>query len=93
MNFLHFYPVETDDGDVIVVNLSGAEANVIAMDDDNFRSYRSGRSVKHYGGHYTQSPAVIKPPSGSWHVTVDTGGFPGKVSASVRVVSGSVHAR
>ena len=72
VKFLRFYPFETDDGDAIVVNLSGTEANVMVMDDRNFRSYRSGgRRVNFFAGHYKSSPAVIRPPSGYWNVTVD----------------------
>jgi len=86
MKFLH-YEVTTETGDAILVSLSGTEANVMVMDDSNFRSYRSRSSFKYFGGHYKKSPAVVRPPnSGHWNVVVDLGGYAGKIEASVQVI-------
>ena len=85
VNFLHSV-VHTGPGDAILVKLAGTEANVMVMDDINFRAYSSGSSFSFLGGHYQQSPAVIKPSSGRWNVVVDLGGYKGKVGASVSVI-------
>lgn len=84
MNFLN-YEVSTGPNSVIEVILSGNAANVQVMDESNFQSFRSGRSHRHYGGYYTQSPILIKVPSGRWHVVVHLGGTAGHVSATVTV--------
>ncbi len=76
-------------GEIVEVTLSGSAANVRLMDSSNFQSYKNGRQHKYYGGHVTRSPVRLKiPHAGHWYVTVDTGGYPGKVSASVRVLPG-----
>lgn len=86
MNFIHSR-VEIENGDAIAVTLRGNEANVMVMSDSDFRSYRSGGRFKYFGGHYRQSPAVIRPPmTGAWNVVVDLGGKAGKVEASVNII-------
>ncbi len=85
MNFLHSQ-VQTNDGDAIEVSLRGNAANVMVMDSSDFHSYQRGRRFNYYGGHFTRSPAIIRPPSGHWHVVIDLGGRRGQVSASVRVI-------
>jgi len=86
MKFIHS-TVTTEEGDAIRVTLRGTEANVMVMDDINFRSYRSGGRFTYFGGHYKQSPAVIRPPlSGHWNVIVDLGGRSGEVRAVVSVI-------
>lgn len=85
MNFLHSV-VHTNPGDAILVKLAGTEANVMVMDDINFRAYSSGSSFRYIGGHYERSPAVIRPSSGRWNVVVDLGGYAGKVEATVSVI-------
>ncbi|WP_368670566.1 DUF1883 domain-containing protein [Myxococcus sp. AM011] len=90
VKFLH-YEVDTSDGDEVVVALSGNAANVRLMDTLNFSSFRRGRRHSYLGGHFTRSPAVLRPPHGGhWHVVVDLGGYRGSVHATVRVMrSGS----
>jgi hypothetical protein len=79
--------VELEDGDAVLVKLNGTEANVLVLDDCNYRSYRSGGRYTYFCGHYRQSPAVIRPPhGGDWNVVVDLGGSGGKVEASVHVI-------
>jgi hypothetical protein len=86
MKFLD-YQVQTQDGDVIRVDLSGNEANVRVMDESNFQSYRAGGQHRCFGRHYRKSPAIITPPhSGQWHVVVDLGRAAGRVRAAVRVL-------
>ena len=88
MNFLH-YEVTTGPTDSIRVSLTGNAANVLVMDDVNFQSYRSGSQHHYYGGYYTRSPAIIKPPhAGHWHVVVNLGGLIGTVNALVQVIPG-----
>jgi hypothetical protein len=89
MNFLHS-GVSTGPGDIVEVILQGNAANVMLMDTVNFQNYRNGRKFTYYGGHFTRSPAVVRPPHpGQWYVVVDLGGGAGRVSASVRVVRGT----
>lgn len=85
MKFLHS-EVHTSPGQAIEVSLQGNAANVLVMDTSGFYSYRRGDRVKYYGGHYSHSPAVIRPPAGHWHVVIDLGGRSGSVRASVRLV-------
>ena len=86
MNFLH-YMVSTQAGDLIQAFLTGNAAWVRVMDDLNFQCYRSGLQYQYYGGHYTQSPAIIRSPAaGSWNVVIDLGGMAGHVNATVRVL-------
>ena len=74
-------------GEIVEVTLNGNAANVKLMDSSNFSSYKSNRAHTYYGGHVTLSPHNITVPnSGRWYVTIDLGGFPGKVSSSIRVL-------
>lgn len=87
MKFRHFDLGRLEQGRVVNIELSGTEANVLLLDDSNFRSYRAGRRHHHYGGHATRSPVQLQVPhDGHWHVTVDLGGYAGRVSAQVAVV-------
>ncbi len=85
MKYLH-YEVETRARQRIVVHLHGTEANVCVMDADNFQKYESGDQFSYFGGHFKRSPAIIAPPSGKWHVTIDLGGGAGTVQASLSVM-------
>jgi len=85
-HFLHTeLSLEADD--VIQVTLAGDEANVLLLDDDTFAAYRAGQPFRQAaGGHFRQSPVVLRPPRpGTWHVVIDLGGLPGEVQASVVV--------
>lgn len=76
-------------GAVVEIELTGTEANVRLMDSANYSSYKSGLRHRYYGGHYRQSPVRIRVPSaGHWFVAIDYGGFAGRGTASVRVLSG-----
>jgi len=76
-------------GEIVEVTLKGNAANVKLMNSSNFSSYKSGRRHSYYGGHVTRSPhRITVPSSGTWYVTVDLGGYSGKVSSSVRVLPG-----
>jgi len=87
MKHTHYDLGNLNGGEIVEVTLSGTEANVCLMDDSNFRSYRAGRSFRHAGGHFKQSPVRLAVPGmGRGHVTVDLGGFGGSVSSSVRVI-------
>ena len=86
MKFLH-YQVNTGLGDRIRVALIGNAANVLVMDDANFQHFRQGLQHNYYGGYYTRTPAIIKPPKpGHWNVVVDLGGLPGSVKAVVQLL-------
>jgi hypothetical protein len=86
MNYLH-YTVTLGSADAVRVTLTGNAANVLVMDDSNFENYKRDQAYRYYGGYYTQSPAVIKPPHpGKWNVVVNLGGMAGNVNAVVQVV-------
>jgi hypothetical protein len=86
MKFLHSR-LETEDGDAILVKLSGTEANVQVMSDSDFRNYRSHGKYSYFGGHYRRSPAIIRPPSGGWwNIVIDLGGAGGRLEAAVSVL-------
>jgi hypothetical protein len=86
MKFLH-YIVTIGSGDAVRVHLTGNAANVLVMDDSNFRLYNEGKEYRYYGGYYTRTPAIIRPPSpGRWNVVVNLGGGVGSVNAIVHVV-------
>jgi hypothetical protein len=76
-------------GERVQVSLRGSAANVRLMDSSNFSSYKNGRKHKYYGGHVTKSPVTLTVPnSGRWYVTVDLGGYSGKVSSSIQKLPG-----
>jgi hypothetical protein len=91
MQFLQFDLGHQPRGAVIEVMLRGNAANVLLLDSSNFQSYRSGRRYSYHGGHVARSPYRLAiPRSERWHVVVDTGGYPGRVSASVNVLPGAL---
>ena len=87
MKFNHYDLGNLFQGQTAIVSLSGSAANVLLLDDLNFRHYRSGQRYNYRGGYTTQSPyRVTIPSSGRWHIVVDLGGYTGNVTSSVRVV-------
>ena len=76
-------------GDRIQVSLKGNAANVRLMDSSNYNNYRAGRQHHYYGGYVKRSPIVLTvPSSGHWYVTIDLGGYPGRVSSAVQKLPG-----
>lgn len=91
MQFQQFDLGQLKGGEVVEVTLKGNAANVKLMNSSNFQSYKSGRRHTYYGGHVTRSPyRVSVPSSGRWYVTIDLGGYAGKISSSVRVLPGKL---
>lgn len=87
MSFTHYNLGDLRGGEVFEVSLSGTEANVLLMDDYNFRNYRARRSSTYLGGHVKRSPVVLQVPrAGHWHIAVDLGGYPGSVRSNVRQI-------
>ena len=87
MRFNHWSLGHRNQGDIIVVTISGNAANVRLLDSTNFQNYKSGRRHNFHGGLITRSPAEIPiPRSGSWHVAIDMQGLRGQSRASVSVV-------
>ena len=88
MNYLHYNLGYLEKGKIIEVILS-AQANVKLMDNTNFNNYKNGKRHNYYGGRATVSPTRVPiPSSGNWHLTVDLGGYSGKIKASVNVLPG-----
>ena len=87
MEFLHYQLSNVNGGDIVEVHLSSA-ANVCLLTTMEFYNYKSGSSFNYRGGYVTVSPYHITIPySGTWHVTIDLGGYSGSVSCSVTVIS------
>ena len=85
MNYL-VYELNAQGGDVVQVTLD-KQANVRLMDSTNYQSYRNGRRHQFHGGLAKTSPCCVPVPhTGRWYVTIDLGGYGGRVNASVRVV-------
>lgn len=83
------YEFDASAGDVAEVTLDRA-ANVLLMDNGNYRAYRQGCEYQYHGGYATRSPMRLSVPSdGHWHVVIDLGGGPGQVRASTRLLSGA----
>ena len=75
-------------GEIVQVSLSNV-ANVRLMDYGNYSKYKNGRSHHFYGGLAKKSPIRIAiPRSGHWYVTIDLGGYSGKVNHSLQVLPG-----
>jgi hypothetical protein len=80
-------------GSIVVVTLSGNQANVRLMTPAAFNSFRSGRRYSFQGGRATRSPVRIPiPRDGNWVVVVDMQGLRGTVRASARVEPGPLPA-
>lgn len=93
MQFTHYDLGYLKGGEIVEVTLSGSAANVRLLDSSNFQSYRSGRRHTYYGGHATRSPVRLQVPrAGHWHVTVDLGGYGGRVESGIRVLPGPLPA-
>ena len=86
LDFGHYDLGYLEEGTTVVVFLDAA-ANVCVLDSANFRSYESGYSFEYLGGYITRSPyyAVI-PRGGFWHVTIDLGGYEGRIGSSIEVI-------
>lgn len=89
MQFQQYDLGQLKGGEIVEITLKGNAANVKLMNSSNFQSYKSGKRHTYYGGYVTRSPHKIPvPSSGRWYITIDLGGYSGKVSSSVRVLPG-----
>ena len=87
MNYLH-YGLELKNGDIVQVDLD-KQANVRLLDAANYGKYTKGEKHRYYGGLAKVSPIRLEAPGpGQWHLVVDLGGYPGRVTASTRVING-----
>lgn len=72
-------------GSTVVVTLKN-RANVMLMDQSNYRAYVAGRRTRFIGGEARKSPVrLVVPSTGRWYVALDLGGYSGRISSSVRV--------
>ena len=89
MNFTYYDLGNLAKGQIVQVILQGNSANVRLLDSTNFNSYKNGRRHRYYGGHAKKSPVLLPVPhNGHWYVTVDLGGYPGRVKSAVNILSG-----
>jgi Domain of unknown function (DUF1883) len=86
-DFLHRDLGHLSQGSVIEVVID-KQANVVLLDDSNFRAYQSGGRFDGYGGWYERSPIRIAVPhAGRWNVAIDLGNTEGQIRAAVNVLS------
>lgn len=90
MNFSYYDLGQRNKGEIVEVSLSAA-ANVRLMNSTNYNNYKNGRKHHYYGGYVKTSPFRISiPTSGHWYVTIDLGGYAGKVKHSVNMLPGAL---
>ena len=90
MNYSYYDLGQRNKGEIVEVRLSAA-ANVRLMNFSNYSNYKNGRKHHYYGGYVKTSPYRIPiPASGHWYVTIDLGGYAGKVKHSVNVLPGAL---
>ena len=74
-------------GKIVEVTLTGNAAKVKLMTSLDFSNYKARRKHTYYGGHVTRSPyRIAVSSSGHWHVTVDLGGYSGRLGSSIKVL-------
>ena len=89
MQFQYHDLGQLNGGEIVEVTLTGNAANVKLMNSSNFQSYKSNKRHTYYGGYVTRSPYKIPvPSSGRWYVTLDLGGYSGRLGSSVRILPG-----
>lgn len=87
--FLHSDLGHRSAGDVLEVTLTRG-ANVLLLDDSNFRRYKRGDRCQYRGGLAKESPIRLQiPHAGRWHGVVDMRGLRGSTNAGFRVINGS----
>jgi hypothetical protein len=85
VRYLH-WELTADQGNVIRVDLD-SQANVMLLDDSNYRPYQDGGRFKFQGGLAKRSSVALSPPhQGRWHVVVDLGGYGRQAKANVTVI-------
>lgn len=91
MNFQKYDLGNLSKGQIVKVTLKGNAANVRLLDSSNFQKYKRGAKHSYYGGYVKRSPySITVPRSGKWYLAIDLGGYSGKVSSSVNVLSGNL---
>ncbi len=89
--FIHSDLGFRNQGDVVVVSLSGSAANVRLLDPFNYSQYQQGQQHQYHGGLAQHSPVRIPIPHGGfWHAVVDMQGLQGTVNAGFRVIPAEV---
>jgi hypothetical protein len=86
VSYLH-YEFDAGPNDVLEVALKGT-ANVLLLDESNFRKYQAGERYQYVDGGLTSKEVThLHPPTqGHWHVVIDLGGYLGAVRAAVRQI-------
>jgi len=84
MKFSHFDLGFLNKGQKVEVTLTGNAANVHLMTRDEFQKFKTDNTHRGAGGLIRQSPVYFTiPESGNWHITIDFGGYIGKVDSKV----------
>jgi hypothetical protein len=73
-------------GQRIEVTLAGNAANIFLMDEATFKCFQLDQVRRGSGGLMKSSPVnLLVPQAGKWFVTIDFGGYSGKVKTNVKV--------
>lgn len=76
-------------GTAVEVTMQGVESDVFLVDSANLSSFKRGGQYRYYGGHYRQSPVVLRVPNNGTWTAVVVPGRGGRVTASCRVLAGA----
>lgn len=88
MNFTHFDLGSLEQGRIVRVALEGNAANVLLLDDANYRGYAEGEPYQYTGGFVNMSPVHFQTPqAGHWHIAVNLQGLGGTVNATVTLMA------
>jgi len=75
-----------DSGDTVKVDCD-TQCNVMLLSDNDFSSYKAGRSYNYHGGFYKHFPALITVPrNGFWNVVLDLGGGSAQIRYEINVI-------
>ncbi len=90
MDYFYYDLKHLNQGQIVEISLSSA-ANVKLMDPTNYNNYKNGKRHRYFGGYVTKTPyRITVPRSGHWYVTIDLGGYAGKIKHKVQVLPGKL---
>jgi len=75
-----------DSSTPVRVDITGTEANVQLLDATNYARYMRSEHFHYVGGHYKQSPAMLRTTHPAhWYVVADLGGGRGRLGITATV--------
>lgn len=86
MKFTHYNLGFLDKDQIVEIGLKGNATNVFLMQSTQFAHYKKTGERHGVGGLFQHTPVRLRVPhSGYWLLTLDFGGFTGKVDSHVDV--------